>query len=163
MVWIAPTILSSAPSAAWAWLAVASACSTWARMPSTDCRAAVCSPAISVWISAVAPAVRCASERTSSATTAKPRPISPARAASMAAFKASRLVWSAIERITVNTPPMVADSSARCSIICALPCTSSTSACRPVRLRPMTFCPCSTARPAWRLASAAWLASPATC
>ena len=32
----------------------------------------------------------------SSATTAKPRPDSPARAASMAAFKASRLVWSAM-------------------------------------------------------------------
>jgi len=30
------------------------------------------------------------------ATTAKPRPCSPARAASIAAFNASRLVWSAI-------------------------------------------------------------------
>ena len=34
--------------------------------------------------------------RTSSATTAKPRPASPARAASMAALRARRLVWSAI-------------------------------------------------------------------
>ena len=40
--------------------------------------------------------VRAASPRTSSATTAKPRPASPARAASMAAFNASRLVCSAI-------------------------------------------------------------------
>ncbi len=37
---------------------------------------------------------------TSEATTAKPRPCSPALAASMAAFNARRLVWSAIEVIT---------------------------------------------------------------
>jgi hypothetical protein len=45
--------------------------------------------------------VRRARPRTSSATTAKPRPASPARAASMAALSASRLVCSATERITV--------------------------------------------------------------
>src|ERR1019366_7844159 len=43
---------------------------------------------------------RCARLRTSEATTAKPRPASPARAASTAALSASRLVWPAISSIT---------------------------------------------------------------
>ena len=43
---------------------------------------------------------RSASLRTSSATTANPMPCSPARAASMAAFRASRFVWLAISEIT---------------------------------------------------------------
>lgn len=38
---------------------------------------------------------RCASERTSLATTANPRPCSPARAASTAALSARMLVWNA--------------------------------------------------------------------
>ena len=48
-----------------------------------------------------ASAERWASERTSSATTANPLPASPARAASTAAFSASRLVWNAISSITL--------------------------------------------------------------
>ena len=43
---------------------------------------------------------RCARLRTSDATTAKPRPASPARAASTAALSASRLVCRAISSIT---------------------------------------------------------------
>jgi hypothetical protein len=53
---------------------------------------------ISARISFAAVALRCASERTSPATTAKPRPCSPARAASTAAFSARMLVWNAMPR-----------------------------------------------------------------
>ena len=51
----------------------------------------------------VAAAVSCASFLTSPATTAKPRPASPARAASIVALSASRLVWLAIPLITCVT------------------------------------------------------------
>ncbi len=52
-------------------------------------------------ISLAAPAERCANVRTSEATTAKPRPCSPARAASTAAFKARILVWKAMPSMTL--------------------------------------------------------------
>ena len=55
---------------------------------------------INTLISLAAVAERCASERTSLATTAKPRPCSPARAASTAAFSARMLVWNAMPSIT---------------------------------------------------------------
>src|SRR3989344_3371256 len=51
-------------------------------------------------ISLAASALRCARLRTSLATTAKPRPCSPARAASTAAFNARMLVWKAMESMT---------------------------------------------------------------
>ncbi len=55
---------------------------------------------MSALISLAALAERCASSRTSWATTAKPLPASPARAASTPAFSASRLVWKAISSMT---------------------------------------------------------------
>ena len=55
-----------------------------------------------------------ASLRTSSATTANPRPCSPARAASIAALRASRFVWLAIAPISaVSLTPSAATSLAR--------------------------------------------------
>ena len=57
-------------------------------------------------ISSVALAVCAASAFTSLATTAKPLPASPARAASMVAFSASRLVWPAMSLISRTTSPI---------------------------------------------------------
>ncbi|MNT32873.1 hypothetical protein D3C72_1687750 [compost metagenome] len=55
---------------------------------------------IRLLISLAADADLCAKLRTASATTAKPLPCSPARAASTAAFNAKRFVWKAISSIT---------------------------------------------------------------
>ncbi len=60
-----------------------------------------CVSSISVVVSRAACAARCARLRTSSATTAKPAPASPARAASTAAFSARMLVWNAISSIVL--------------------------------------------------------------
>ncbi len=49
---------------------------------------------------------RSASLRTSAATTVKPLPCSPARAASMAAFRASRLVWLAMSSMASTIWPI---------------------------------------------------------
>src|SRR5271170_393273 len=59
-------------------------------------------------ISSVALAVSLANSLTSLATTAKPFPASPARAASMVAFSARRLVCCAIEVMTLITLPISA-------------------------------------------------------
>ena len=59
-------------------------------------------------MSSVALAVSLASSLTSLATTAKPLPASPARAASMVALRASRLVCWAIEVMTLMTLPISA-------------------------------------------------------
>ena len=58
-------------------------------------------------ISLAAAALRWASARTSAATTAKPRPCSPARAASTAALSARILVWNAIESMTLMISPIL--------------------------------------------------------
>mmetsp|Transcript_89887 Transcript_89887/g.250012 ORF Transcript_89887/g.250012 Transcript_89887/m.250012 type:complete len:202 (+) Transcript_89887:2082-2687(+) len=75
---------------------VSRADSTWALPLST---LPTLSP-IRLLISLAASALRPASDRTSPATTAKPRPCSPARAASTAAFSARMLVWKAMPSIT---------------------------------------------------------------
>ncbi|CAJ9545441.1 Uncharacterised protein [Burkholderia pseudomallei] len=70
-------------------------------------------------------ALRCASARTSPATTAKPRPSSPARAASTAAFSARMLVWNAMPSITAMISAMRPELRA---MPCILSITSSTIA-----------------------------------
>src|SRR5258708_7753456 len=68
---------------------------------------------ICVEISSVACAVWLASALTSLATTANPRPCSPARAASIVALRASRFVWLAMFWISVNTSPILWVPAAR--------------------------------------------------
>ncbi|PMQ13723.1 hypothetical protein JaAD80_21510 [Janthinobacterium sp. AD80] len=91
--------------------------------------------AISVLISLAACAERCARVRTSEATTAKPRPCSPARAASTAAFRARMLVWKEIPSITPimstiwrELARMVAIVATACCIAVP-PCTARSDAC----------------------------------
>ena len=76
------------------------------RMAPTESCVAAWMPEICCSISPVAFAVCSASALTSDATTAKPRPAEPARAASMVAFKARRLVCSAIVLISSTTSPI---------------------------------------------------------
>src|SRR6266702_3267341 len=85
-------------------------------MPSIAETAFCVAPWISViWalISSVAFAVCDARALTSEATTAKPRPASPARAASMVALSASRLVWPAMPLMNETTSPIFWAASAR--------------------------------------------------
>ena len=62
-------------------------------------------------ISLAAAAERCARLRTSLATTAKPRPCSPARAASTAALSARMLVWNAMPSITLMMSTILLDEA----------------------------------------------------
>src|SRR6266566_4928106 len=84
----------------------------WAMVPpislmaATDSCVAPCMPRMCEDISSVAFAVWLASDLTSEATTAKPLPASPARAASMVALSARRLVCSAIAVISLTTSPI---------------------------------------------------------
>ncbi len=76
-------------------------------------------------ISLAAPAERWARVRTSEATTAKPRPCSPARAASTAAFNARMLVWKAMPSITVMMSAMRREeASISCMVLTTRPTTS---------------------------------------
>jgi hypothetical protein len=82
------------------------------RLDRTDrLSVAICMLAIWLPISSVAFAVWPARLLTSCATTAKPRPASPARAASIVAFSAKRLVCSAIDVISFTTSPIRAPAS----------------------------------------------------
>ncbi len=124
-----------------------------------------------IWpvISSVALAVWPASSLTSAATTAKPRPASPARAASMVALSASRLVWLAIDEIRPTTSPM-RDTASLSSRMCpAVPAASSTalraSAAEPETWRPISWteAPSSSAAAATvPTFSAVWPATAAT-
>ena len=71
---------------------------------------------------------RSASLRTSVATTANPRPASPARAASIAAFSASRFVCSAIRLISSRISPIFwlrsPSESERSAIVATFSCMS---------------------------------------
>ena len=80
-------------------------------------------PSVSAWTcpisSEICAAARCessASFLTSSATTANPRPCSPARAASMAAFSASRFVCSAMPEMVSTIWPISWEREARLPI-----------------------------------------------
>ncbi len=93
-------------------------------MTSVICSMAPAAAPASAWvalmrvtISSVARAVCCASSLTSPATTAKPLPISPARAASMVAFSASRFVCSAMEVMSLTTSPISREEAERRSRI----------------------------------------------
>jgi hypothetical protein len=84
---------------------------------STDPAASFCSASIFLVISSVACWVCTASALTSVATTAKPRPASPARAASMVELSASSVVCRAICAIRLTTLPMAAEDSLRRSTL----------------------------------------------
>jgi hypothetical protein len=98
----------------------AATCSTF----TPPCCAFADDSSIRLAVSFAACADRCARLRTSSATTAKPMPASPARAASTAAFSARMLVWNAISSIVL----MIFDTFALDSRIDAIDCTMSLSA-----------------------------------
>ena len=77
-------------------------------MPARASDGVRCTPWILAAMSSVALPVSFASCFTSLATTAKPFPASPARAASMVALSANRLVCSAIEVMTFTTSSLAA-------------------------------------------------------
>ncbi|MPN44504.1 hypothetical protein SDC9_192069 [bioreactor metagenome] len=101
-------------------------------MPEPFCTLAML-PAISSPVFLAACADLLARLRTSSATTAKPLPASPARAASTAALSARILVWKAMSSMTLIILLISADEPAMASIaasmlsMCPPPC--STSSC----------------------------------
>ena len=105
-------------------------CATIELISSIAVTAAVVSPWIACTrraMSSVAFAVSCASSLTSLATTAKPLPASPARAASIVALSASRFVCSAIEVITLTTLPISAEDSPSFATVAVVVAAASTA------------------------------------
>ena len=103
---------------------------------------------IRVLISLAAAAERCARLRTSEATTAKPRPCSPARAASTAAFSARMLVWKAMPSITPMMSTILRDDAL------IEPMVSTTCADHAAALAPPLPRPTTASWLAWRALSA---------
>ncbi len=83
-------------------------------------------------ISSTRPAVCTESALTSCATTAKPRPDSPARAASMVAFSASRLVWRAMVAMASTIAAISSEAVERPNMI-SLAWLAIRAASRPLR------------------------------
>ena len=86
------------------------------RLEALEQRSQASGRVVAASMSSVAFAVPRASSLTSLATTAKPLPNSPARAASMVALSASRLVWLAMSLISTTTSPTFFAPSASCWI-----------------------------------------------
>ena len=97
-----------------------------AAMALTVCSTAPWISRICAPMSPVALAVCCASDFTSPATTAKPRPAAPARAASMVALSAKSEVWAAIDSISFTTMPMRSAAAARLRTVRSVRARSST-------------------------------------
>lgn len=119
-----------------------------------------CDASINPLISFADWALRCARLRTSPATTAKPRPCSPARAASTAAFNARILVWKAMPSITLMMSAMRRELSVIACILLITWLTTSLPGWRyrtrsapvgwPARSSRRSFSPSRSAVPCWR-------------
>ena len=106
---------------------------------------------------------RSARERTSSATTAKPRPASPARAASTAALRASRLVWKAISLMSLmicEVPSEEARILAMAPFICS---TSATPLAAAPRASSVSRVAATALSEAWRAWAATESMEPVVC
>jgi hypothetical protein len=133
-----------------------------ASTPFVPCSAAITAAFVARWMSprivrtCPVAALDCSARvRISCATTANPRPCSPARAASIVALSASRFDWSA-------SSPTVPISAPICCPCPASPSTSSAIACTRCRISPIPAVACATASTPPPAASAARCAAPVT-